>query len=74
MAAQSHPHVELIFASDSIPRARLQWSQAGRPGKYRPSSSVVGLYTRKEATTIARSRSIVLDCFEEDLEGLEICA
>jgi hypothetical protein len=32
MAAQSLPHVELILAGVSIPRSRLQWSQAGRLG------------------------------------------
>ena len=35
MAAQSLPHVELIFAGDSIPDSRLQWSQAGSLGKHR---------------------------------------
>ena len=74
MAAQSLPHVELIFADGSIPDSRLQWSQAGSLGKYRTASSVVRLHEYEKTTTIAQSRSIVLDCAEEGLERLEICA
>ena len=65
------PHVELTFAGDSISHSRLQWSQAGRLGKRRTSSSVGRLHPRGKATTIARPRSTVLDCAEENLERLE---
>ena len=33
-------YVELTFAGVSIPRSRLQWSQAGSLGKHRTSLSV----------------------------------
>ena len=74
MAAQSLPHVELIFADDSIPDSRLQWSQAGSVGKYRTASSVGRFHAYEKTTTIAQSRSIVLDCSEGTLDGLEICS
>ena len=37
-------YVELTFADVSIPRSRLQWSQAGSLGKHRTSSSVGRLH------------------------------
>ena len=54
------PYVGLIFADVSIPRSRLQWSQADRLGKHRTSSSVGRLHASEKATTIARSRSNIL--------------
>ena len=64
-------HVELIFAGVSIPRSRLQWSQASSLGKHRTSSSVGRLHAGEKATTTRQSGSIVLDCIEETLEELE---
>lgn len=73
-AAQSLPHVELMFAGGSVLHSFLQRPQTGRLGKYRTSSSVGRLHAAETATKIARSRSLVLDCAETTLEGLEICA
>src|SRR5215813_5835854 len=56
MAAQSLPHVELIFAGNSLPDSPPRWSPTGRHGKCRTSSSVGRLHDKKRPRVCDRDR------------------
>ena len=72
MGENSSPHVEGNFDRHSLRHSCLQWSETDRVGKRRTASATRHTEARCKAAKITRSRPIVLDRADDDLEGLEV--